>query len=40
MNDLPTRALDFTVEEGQRMVHILYGAQAPELLKHRWQILK
>lgn len=34
------KTLDFTAVEGERMVNILYGTEAPEILKHRWQIVK
>ncbi|KAK7932513.1 hypothetical protein PG985_003225 [Apiospora marii] len=32
--------IDFTVHEGERIIHILFGDRAADILQSRWQIIK
>ena len=34
------RKIDFTVEEGERIIKVLFGERADEVLKGRWQAIK
>jgi hypothetical protein len=32
--------IDFTVREGERLIEVMYGERAVEVLRGHWQIIK
>jgi hypothetical protein len=33
-------SIDFTVREGERLIEVMYGERAVEVLRGHWQIIK
>jgi hypothetical protein len=37
---MPNNNTDFTVEEGERIISVIFGDRASEVLKGQWQAIK